>query len=99
MRDASGSSIIAKRSGHGINRLNAPRTLIGYVSQDSDHAPEAFVSALDAFAAKQVSRVNADLPHHPLGRTEVIQWKSTEGLQIEGLLTGPFKGGPGTWDW
>jgi dipeptidyl aminopeptidase/acylaminoacyl peptidase len=63
--------------------------MVGYVSQNSDHAPEAFVTTLDSFAATQVSRVNADAPSHPIGRTEVIRWKSTEGLEIEGLLTYP----------
>jgi dipeptidyl aminopeptidase/acylaminoacyl peptidase len=72
-----------------FTRLNAPRTMVGYVSQNSDHAPEAFVTTLDSFAATQVSRVNADAPSHPIGRTEVIRWKSTEGLEIEGLLTYP----------
>jgi dipeptidyl aminopeptidase/acylaminoacyl peptidase len=70
-------------------RLNAPRTMIGYVSQDSDHAPEAFIASLDSFRPAQVSRVNADLPAHPLGRTELIRWKSSEGMEIEGLLTYP----------
>jgi dipeptidyl aminopeptidase/acylaminoacyl peptidase len=72
-----------------FTRLNAPRTMVGYVSQNSDHAPEAFVTTLDSFTATQVSRVNADAPSHPIGRTEVIRWKSTEGLEIEGLLTYP----------
>jgi dipeptidyl aminopeptidase/acylaminoacyl peptidase len=72
-----------------FTRMNGPRTMLGFVSQNSDHAPEAFVTKLDSFAPAQVSRVNADLPAHPLGRTEVIRWKSSEGLEIEGLLTYP----------
>ncbi|MBI3857238.1 MAG: S9 family peptidase [Planctomycetes bacterium] len=75
---------------HGLYaRMNSGRTMLGFVSQDSEHAPEAFVTKLDAFGPVQVSRVNADLPAHPLGRTELIRWKSTEGLEIEGLLTYP----------
>jgi len=72
-----------------FSRMNATRSMVGYVSQNSDHAPEAFVTKLDAFGAVQASRVNADLPSYPLGRTEVIRWKSTEGFEIEGLLTYP----------
>jgi len=72
-----------------FSRLNATRTMIGFVSQNSDHAPEAFVAKLDSFASSQVSRVNGDLPNLPLGRTEVIRWRSTENLEIEGLLTYP----------
>jgi dipeptidyl aminopeptidase/acylaminoacyl peptidase len=73
----------------GIGRVNASRAVVGLVSQDSDHAPEAFVTALDRFGLAPVSHVNADLPPHPLGRTQVIRWKSTEGFEIEGLLTTP----------
>jgi dipeptidyl aminopeptidase/acylaminoacyl peptidase len=72
-----------------ITRMNATRSMVGLVSQDSEHAPEAYVAKLDSFAPAQVSRVNADLPNFPIGRTEVIRWKSTENLEIEGLLTYP----------
>jgi dipeptidyl aminopeptidase/acylaminoacyl peptidase len=72
-----------------FTRMNAPRSMVGFVSQNSERAPEAFITKLDTFAPAQVSRVNADLPAHPLGRTEVIRWKSTESLEIEGLLTYP----------
>jgi dipeptidyl aminopeptidase/acylaminoacyl peptidase len=69
-----------------FSRLNS-RGMIGFVAQDSDRAPEAFVSPLDRFAPAQVSRVNGDFPEAP--RTELVRWKSTEGLEIEGLLTYP----------
>src|SRR5205814_1966194 len=70
-------------------RMNSPRTKLGFVSQAPDRAPEAYVTSLDSFSPVQVSRVNADLPAAPLGRTEVIRWKSSEGLEVEGLLTYP----------
>jgi dipeptidyl aminopeptidase/acylaminoacyl peptidase len=72
-----------------FTRLNSGRTLLGFVSQKSELAPEAFVTTLGAFAPAQVSHANADLPAFPLGATELIRWKSTEGLEIEGLLTYP----------
>jgi dipeptidyl aminopeptidase/acylaminoacyl peptidase len=78
-----------------VGRLNASRLAVGFVSQDSDVAPEAFVATLGAFAIAPVGRVNAELPAHPLGRTELVRWKSTEGFEVEGLLTLPpgFKEG------
>ena len=69
--------------------LNRARAMIGFASQSSDRAPEAYVASLDSFAPVKVSRVNADLPKLPLGRTEVIRWKSSDGMDIEGLLTYP----------
>lgn len=70
-------------------RMNHPRTMVGLVSQAPDQAPEAYVARLDSFVPVQVSKVNATLPAAPLGRTEVIRWKSTEDMQVEGLLTYP----------
>lgn len=70
-------------------RLNHGRTHIGFVSQAVDKAPEAFVAALaERFAARQVSKVQP-APAAPLGRTEVVRWQSSDGKEIEGLLTLP----------
>jgi dipeptidyl aminopeptidase/acylaminoacyl peptidase len=78
----------------GVN-VNRARTVIGFTAQASDRAPEAYVSPADKFAPVQVSRANADLPKLPLGRTEVIRWKSADGKEVEGLLTYPVNYRPG----
>ena len=72
----------------GIN-LNRSRTVVGFTWQTADRAPEAYVARLDRFTPVKVSRTNANLPLYPLGRTEVIRWKSSDGMEIEGLLTYP----------
>jgi dipeptidyl aminopeptidase/acylaminoacyl peptidase len=41
------------------------------------------------FEPRQVSQVNKEFLDSPLSRTEVIRWKSVDGLGIEGLLTYP----------
>lgn len=70
-------------------RLNATRTHLGFVSQDVDRPPEAWIAALGArFEPKAVSRVQSR-PAAPLGRTEVVRWTSGDGKEIEGLLTTP----------
>src|SRR3989442_4780771 len=61
--------------------------MAGFTAQTADHVPEVYVTRLDRFAPVQVSRANADLPHHPLGRNEVVRWKSSDGTEIEGVLT------------
>ena len=73
----------------GAFSLNRSRTMIGFTLQASDKAPDAFVSSIDRFAPVQVSHANADLPKIPLGKTEVLRWKSSDGMEIEGLLTYP----------
>ena len=72
----------------GLN-LNQNGTMVGYVRQTSDTPPDAFVASISDFNGVQITRVNDDVKLPPMGRTEVITWKSTDGKQIEGLLTYP----------
>ena len=51
--------------------------------------PEVYVSRTDKFALVKISDANADFPKLQFGKTEVIRWKSTDGKEIEGLLTYP----------
>jgi dipeptidyl aminopeptidase/acylaminoacyl peptidase len=69
--------------------LNRSQTMMGFTLQTSDKAPEAYVTQVIRFSPVQVSRANADLPKFPLGKTEVVKWKSFDGLDVEGLLTYP----------
>jgi dipeptidyl aminopeptidase/acylaminoacyl peptidase len=76
--------------------MNHSGTMLGFTLQAPDRAPEAFVSSVGGFAPVQVSRANADLPKLPVGKTEVVKWKSADGLEVEGLLTYPVGYKPGT---
>jgi dipeptidyl aminopeptidase/acylaminoacyl peptidase len=76
--------------------LNNSRDMLGFTAQSPDRAPEAYVSRADKYAPVQVSRANADIPRLPLGRTEVVRWKSTDGKDVEGLLTYPVNYQKGT---
>ena len=69
--------------------LNRSATTFGFVRQSPDTPADVFVASTSDFKPVQISNVNADLKIPPLGRTEVISWKSTDGKQIEGLLTYP----------
>jgi dipeptidyl aminopeptidase/acylaminoacyl peptidase len=68
--------------------INSTHTHVGFISEAVDRAPEAFVSPLAPFKAQIVSGVQ-ELPQLPLGQTAPIQWKSSDGREIEGLLTLP----------
>ena len=76
--------------------LNVTGSAFGFVREAPQKAPEACVSPTEHFAATQVSQANAHLPKAPLGKVEVLQWKSTDGQVIEGLLTYPIDYKPGT---
>lgn len=69
--------------------LNRTRTMFGLNAQWWDKAPEVYVTPADRWAPVRVSQANADIPKHPLGKTELVKWKSKDGMEIEGLLTYP----------
>jgi dipeptidyl aminopeptidase/acylaminoacyl peptidase len=72
----------------GIN-LNHSRAMFGMTTQNNDAAPEAYIARTDSFAPVKVSAANAGLPKLPLGRMEVVRWKSSDGMEIEGILNYP----------
>jgi dipeptidyl aminopeptidase/acylaminoacyl peptidase len=75
--------------------LNPSRTMLGLTAQTTTLPPEAYITPLDRFVPVQVSHMNAALPAHPLGRVDVIRWTSTDGVEVEGLLTYPVGYAPG----
>ncbi|HSE34051.1 MAG TPA: S9 family peptidase [Pyrinomonadaceae bacterium] len=74
---------------YGGTNLNRTGTMFGMVRQTSDTPAEVFVSPVANLEPVQISSANRDLKLPPVGRTEVITWKSKDGKQIEGLLTYP----------
>jgi dipeptidyl aminopeptidase/acylaminoacyl peptidase len=72
----------------GLN-LNRTGTTFGFVRQTSDTPADVFIASASDFNPVQITTVNADFKMPPIGRTEVITWKSKDGKQIEGLLTYP----------
>jgi dipeptidyl aminopeptidase/acylaminoacyl peptidase len=79
----------------GGAHLNARGTHMGLPLEAVAEPPEAFVMRLGTSSPVQVSRANSGLARPPLGKTEAIRWKSTDGLEIEGLLTYPAGYEPG----
>ncbi len=69
--------------------LNRSGNTFSFVRQTPDTPGDAFVASVSDFMPVQISHVNADLKTPPMGRTEVIRWKSKDGKEIEGLLTYP----------
>jgi dipeptidyl aminopeptidase/acylaminoacyl peptidase len=74
-------------SGVNMTRIGSDLAL-GMVIQRSDAPPEAFALRRPS-GLTQVSHANDDVAKMPVGKTEVIKWKSTDGREIEGLLTYP----------
>lgn len=51
---------------------------------------DVHVSTVADFAPRRITDVHADVPRPPMGRTELLTWRSQDGrFEIEGLLTYP----------
>jgi dipeptidyl aminopeptidase/acylaminoacyl peptidase len=62
---------------------------MSFIHQTPEVAPDVYVSQLRTFEPRKLTFIHTNLPAQPLGRTEVISWKSKDGKEIEGLLTYP----------
>ena len=62
---------------------------MSYTFEDVNTPEEVFTAGLKGENNKKVSSVNADFNPPALGKTELISWKSKDGMVIEGLLTYP----------
>ena len=69
--------------------FNRSGTHAGLTLQTPDEPVEAYVMQVTSMKPVRVSAANVDLPKQGLGETRVIQWKSKDGKEVEGLLTLP----------
>jgi len=75
---------------------NRWRSVFVYIAEESDLAPELYITPVEKFVPFQVTRLNANLKTGKIGKTEVIRWISPDGNVIEGVLTYPVNYTPGT---
>ncbi len=73
----------------GAVSLNRDADQIAFTYQTSDEPWDVFTSPTNSYAPTRVTDIHADVPHPTMGRTELLTWKSTDGFEIEGLLTYP----------
>lgn len=69
--------------------LNTTRTRFGLTWETRSKAPEPCTSGFPEFEPVAVAKVNREAPILPPGLTELAQWKSKDGMDIQGLLTYP----------
>ncbi|HET9744085.1 MAG TPA: S9 family peptidase, partial [Chitinophagaceae bacterium] len=74
----------------GTVSSNDRGTHLGFILQNTDKFPEAYISRTDHFAPVKLTTINADKANKPLPKTEIIRWKGADGKEIEGLLTYPL---------
>lgn len=97
--DAGGKSITEwnKGSKEYISNidLNSNGTHLTFILQNPSQLPEAYISTASNFSPVKVTNLNAEHTAKPFPKTEVVKWKSTDGREIEGLLTYPINYKPG----
>ncbi|HZM90101.1 MAG TPA: S9 family peptidase [Blastocatellia bacterium] len=62
---------------------------VAFVGAGANDYPEVFVSSVKTFQPKRLTTMSDQLTGFRLATREVIQWKSTDGTQIEGVLIKP----------
>lgn len=63
--------------------------VLAFVHQTTEQPPDVYTTNIKKFNPRKLTDVNADFPELAMGKTEVITWKSKDGMEIEGLLTYP----------
>ena len=63
---------------------------MAFVYEQTDTPGNVFTANIDNFKPEQLTSVNQDFADMYHGKTEVIRWRSSDGIEIEGLLTYPI---------
>ena len=69
--------------------ISNDETKIIYVRQTVDKPSEVFSGLLRQIKTKRITDFNISLDLPAVTKTEILQWESKDGLEIEGLLTYP----------
>ena len=69
--------------------ISNDETKIIYVKQTVDKPSEVFSGLLRQIKTKRITDFNISLDLPAVTKTEILQWESKDGLEIEGLLTYP----------
>jgi len=78
----------------GVSFTPDGRMLAGILGRP-DQFPEVFVSSTNDFAPRILTSVNDQAKAFHLATREVVQWKSSDGTTIEGILIKPADYDPG----
>lgn len=95
--DGGAPRIVTQGTGvFGSLSLSGDGTRLAFTFEDSDTPPDVHVSPVSRFAMRKISDVHAGVPRPAMGRSEVLTWRSQDGLfEIDGILTYPVGWQPG----
>ena len=88
--EASEINLMSDLSGVSTRYSLNPKTMeMAFVFQDLNTPPELYFSELNGTNSLKLSAVNSTIDLPKMGKTELINWVSKDGMKIEGLLTYP----------
>ena len=64
--------------------------LTAFKLQNINTPEEVYITKTNCFKPVKLTDINREWEDIPMGKTEVIRWKSRDGIEIEGLLTYPL---------
>jgi len=79
----------------GSIAFNKDTDKVTFIYQNTNIANEVYYSEVKNFNINKLTDINSNVPKPSMGKTELISWKSKDGLEIEGLLTYPVNYQPG----
>ena len=80
----------------GAASFSRDRAVVAFTFEDTQHPADVFVAGTTGmFAPVRRTDNNPQVREMALGRSEVVRWKSKDGMDIEGLLVYPVDYQPG----
>ena len=82
---------LSKPADYGVSQVSFTLDCkqVAFVGAGANDYPEVFVSTVKQFQPKRLTSMSDQLKEFRLAKREVIQWKSTDGTPIEGVLIKP----------
>lgn len=88
--DGGDAALVTTGAGaYGSPALDRATSTVAFTWEDVDVPEELYVSSLQPFEKRRLTRVNLDAPRPPMGRTVALRWQAPDGTPVEGLLTYP----------
>jgi dipeptidyl aminopeptidase/acylaminoacyl peptidase len=76
--------------GGGAPSLSADGRTVAFGWSDLSAPDDVYVAATaGAWAPRRLTRLHPEVDSLPMGRGEVVRWRSTDGLEIEGIVVYP----------
>ena len=80
---------LTQRTVTGFGGTSADGTRVAFTRESSRAPTEVFIADAELGNARQLTHLHPQVAEMSLGETEVVTWKSSDGLEIEGILLKP----------